>query len=151
MRFDISIGSVPRRLSILLSLFTILYNLPHCSLYNNDFRQLRRNFFFLLLFLSRETVFYWIVALKKFAILTRKQSPLNKVFIRPANLLKKDSVTGVFLWILQNFWEHLFCRTSAYGSCGYFSKLFSRTLKEATLHFNIFQFCLFWFVLFLDF
>ena len=32
---------------------------------------------------------------------------------RPASLLKTDSNTGVFLWILRNFQEHLFRRTSA--------------------------------------
>ena len=31
---------------------------------------------------------------------------------RLASLLKRDSNTGVFLWILQNFTEHLFWRTS---------------------------------------
>ena len=29
---------------------------------------------------------------------------------RPATLLKRDSNTGVFLWILRNFQEHLFYR-----------------------------------------
>ena len=32
---------------------------------------------------------------------------------RPATLLKSGSNTGVFLWNLRNFWEHLFWRTSA--------------------------------------
>ena len=31
--------------------------------------------------------------------------------LRPATLLKRDSGTGVFLWILGNFSEHLFYRT----------------------------------------
>ena len=36
----------------------------------------------------------------------------NKVTgLRPATLLKKNSGTGVFLWSLQNFWEHPFYRT----------------------------------------
>ena len=30
--------------------------------------------------------------------------------------LKRDSGTGVFLWIFQNFWEHLFLKNSS-GSC----------------------------------
>ena len=34
----------------------------------------------------------------------------------PATLLKRDSGTGVFLWILRNFWEHLFDRI-ALGGC----------------------------------
>ena len=37
---------------------------------------------------------------------------LNKIAdFRPATLLKRDSGTGVFLWILSNFYEHLFPRT----------------------------------------
>ena len=31
----------------------------------------------------------------------------------PATLLKRDSNTNVFLWMLRNFWEHLFWRTSS--------------------------------------
>ena len=31
---------------------------------------------------------------------------------RPATLLKRDSSTAVFLWILRDFWAHLFWRTS---------------------------------------
>ena len=34
---------------------------------------------------------------------------------RPATLLKRDSNRGVVLWILRNFQEHLFWRTSANG------------------------------------
>ena len=34
---------------------------------------------------------------------------------RPATLLKRDSDTSVFLWILRNFPEHLFWKTSANG------------------------------------
>ena len=38
----------------------------------------------------------------------------NKVAgLWPGTLLKRDSNTSVFLWILWNFWEHLFWRTSA--------------------------------------
>ena len=36
-----------------------------------------------------------------------------------ATLLKRDSKTGVFLWILQNFKEHIFWRTFA-NSCSFF-------------------------------
>ena len=32
---------------------------------------------------------------------------------KAATLLKSDSNTGIFLWILQNFWEHLFWKASA--------------------------------------
>ena len=40
---------------------------------------------------------------------------------RPVALLKTDSETGVFFWILRNFSEHLFRRTSANG-CFWFFK-----------------------------
>ena len=38
--------------------------------------------------------------------------------LRPATLLKRDSGTGVFLWILWHFYEHLFYRTPP-GDCFY--------------------------------
>ena len=42
------------------------------------------------------------------------ESPFIKVAgLRSTTLLKRDSNTGVFLWSLQNFYKHLFCRTSA--------------------------------------
>ena len=41
----------------------------------------------------------------------------NKVVgLRPATLLKKDSGTGVSLWILRNLQEHLFYRTPFFSS-----------------------------------
>ena len=47
------------------------------------------------------------------------ESLFNKVagvqVIRPSTLLKRDSNTGIFLWILQNIYEHLFWRTYAIG------------------------------------
>ena len=54
--------------------------------------------------------------LKSFTKFTGKHSCqslfLNKVAsLRPSTLLKRDSGTGVFLWILWNFQEHLFYRT----------------------------------------
>ena len=42
-----------------------------------------------------------------------KISQYSKERFRPATLLKTGSNTGVFLWILRNFQEHLFRRTSA--------------------------------------
>ena len=39
----------------------------------------------------------------------------NLQTFRPATLLKRDPTTGVFLWILQNFWYYLFWKTSANG------------------------------------
>ena len=39
---------------------------------------------------------------------------------RPATFLKSDSKTGLFLWILQNFQEHLFCKLSLQGSLRFY-------------------------------
>ena len=44
------------------------------------------------------------------------ESLFNKVAgLRSATLLKENSSTGAFLWILRNFWEHLIWRTFANG------------------------------------
>ena len=58
--------------------------------------------------------------LKNFAVFTGKHLCWNLLLIklqafRPATLLKRDSNKGVFLWILPNFYEHVFWRTSANG------------------------------------
>ena len=63
-------------------------------------------------------VFYQKVVLKNFATFTGKHLCWNLFLIklqafRPDS--KKDFNTGVFLWILRNFEEHLFWRTSANG------------------------------------
>ena len=58
-------------------------------------------------------VFYKKNCSKKFRNIHEKTivSLFNKVAgQRSATLLKRDSHTGVFLWILQNFQEHLFHR-----------------------------------------
>ena len=57
-------------------------------------------------------VFYKKAVLKNFSIFKRKYLCLSFFLIklpnfRSANLLKRDSNTGVFLWILQNFWKRL--------------------------------------------
>ena len=57
----------------------------------------------------------------KFCKFQRKPSLMKSPFIKvaglsSATLLIRDSSTGFFLWNLQNFKEHLFCRTSANGS-----------------------------------
>ena len=39
------------------------------------------------------------------------QKKVLKLLPQVCNLIKRDSVTGVFLWILRNFQEHLFYRT----------------------------------------
>ena len=63
-------------------------------------------------------VFYKKAVLKNFAIFTGKHLCWSVFFIKwqnfsPATLLKRDSNTGLFLWVLRNFKEHLFWRISA--------------------------------------
>ena len=64
---------------------------------------------------SRSQSFFKIGVLKSFVI-TGKHLCESLFLIklqasRPATLLKRDPDTGVFLWILRNFWEHLFHKT----------------------------------------
>ena len=59
--------------------------------------------------------FFKIDVLKNFAIFTGKHLCwiLSLIKLQAFKLLlKRDSNTDVFLWILQNFWEQLFYRTS---------------------------------------
>ena len=51
---------------------------------------------------SRSQLFFKIGFLKNFAVLQEKTCTGVKAW-NPATLLKGDSNTGVFLWILQNF------------------------------------------------
>ena len=51
---------------------------------------------------SRSQMFYKIVILKIFAI-SQENTCVGVSFQRPATLLKRDFIRGVFLWILQNF------------------------------------------------
>ena len=44
--------------------------------------------------------------------------PKSKILLWFKLYLKRDSGTSVFVWILQNFWEHLFYRTRL-GECFY--------------------------------
>ena len=57
---------------------------------------------------------------KNFALFKRKYLSWNLFLIklqgwRPVTLLKRDYNSNVFIWILRNFQEHLFWRTSANG------------------------------------
>ena len=61
-----------------------------------------------------------IGALKNFAVCTRNYLFWSLFLIQlqsssPATILKSNSSTGVFLWTLQNFKQHLFWKTSANG------------------------------------
>ena len=63
-------------------------------------------------------MFFKIGILKNFTILTGKHLRWSLFLIKlqvwgPSTLLKRDSSTGDFLWILHNFLEQLFYRTSA--------------------------------------
>ena len=51
-----------------------------------------------------------------------KTSQHSQESCRPATLLKRDSNTGFFLWILRNFQEHLFWRTSVNHCLWFFKK-----------------------------
>ena len=60
-------------------------------------------------------VFYKKAALK-FCNILRKKTVLESLFnkitgLQASNFIKKR-LTGVFLWMLRNFWQHLFRRTS---------------------------------------
>ena len=56
----------------------------------------------------------WIIICKKssrlISILHTHRSSHQRC-LRPATLLKQDSGTGLFLWVLRNFLEHFFYRT----------------------------------------
>ena len=65
---------------------------------------------------SRSLVFFEIGFLKNFAIFTGKHLCWSLFAWRSATLLKRHSNTGVFLWILGNFWEHLFLWNTS-GGC----------------------------------
>ena len=53
---------------------------------------------------------------------------------RSATFLKTDSKTGVFLWILQNLYEHLIQRTSANKAASDFSKQLQNSGKQLLLY-----------------
>ena len=55
--------------------------------------------------------FYEKAALKKVARFTGEHLCCSLFLIKLQALLEKDSNTGVFLWILRNFQEHLLSRT----------------------------------------
>ena len=63
------------------------------------------NHFFFLIFRIRSSssqMLFKIVVLKNVAKLKGKE-PVKKPGLQTGNLLKRDSNTGVFLWILRNF------------------------------------------------
>ena len=82
---------------------------------------------------SLSQMFLKMGVLKSFAIFTWKYLFWSifliklEAFRSPA-LLKRDSNTGIFLWILQNFYEQLFYRTSAdcFSTCSSFHSLHPR-------------------------
>ena len=69
--------------------------------------------------ISHSQAFFKIGSLENFEIFTVIKLRWNLLIIkmqawRPET--KKDSNTGVFLWILWNFWEHLFLQNTS-GGC----------------------------------
>ena len=72
-------------------------------------------------------VVFKIDVLKNFTIFTEKQLCQSLFLIklqawRPTNLSKRDSYTGVFLWILQNFKNSIFNRTPLMAATGFITK-----------------------------
>ena len=53
--------------------------------------------------------------LKNFAKFTGNHLCQSLLFRQACNFIKKDSGTGVFLWILRNFLEHLFLQNTSSG------------------------------------
>ena len=93
-------------------------------------------------------MFFKIGVLKNFAIFTRKHLCWNLFVIQlqsssPATILKSNSSTGVFLWTLPNFKEHLFWKTSANGCFWNLMKVFfdswNRHYHSELVTKNIFQ------------
>ena len=68
---------------------------------------------------------------------------MNKVAIRPATLLKRDSNTGVSCEYYETFKNIYFEEHLKTAATLIFQNYFPEDLKEAALHFTIFQFCLF--------
>ena len=74
-------------------------------------------FFKMLIFVVLLRLFYKIGALKNFTKFTRINLCRSLFFnklpgLRAANLFKRNSGTVIFLWILGNFWEPFFRRTT---------------------------------------
>ena len=70
---------------------------------------------------SRLQMFYNKGVLKNFSSFTEKHLYWSLFWIKlsPATLLKRDSKTGVFLWILQHFKNSLFYRTLSVAASVY--------------------------------
>ena len=69
--------------------------------------------------------------LRNFANFTGKHLQAN-------NFFKRDSNTGVFLWNLQNFWEHLFWRTFA-NDCFFFLNFHYHQLSCRKVLFHVLE------------
>ena len=68
--------------------------------------------------------------------LFNKSVTLQACIFRPTTLLKRDCNTGVFLWILQNFWEHLKTPSkNIWKMFGYEKK----SLKRVIINFHVFM------------
>ena len=108
-------------------------------------------FYFTSLQKQSPVLFYKNVVLKYFAIITEKHLfwclfLIKLQVVSPATLLKRNSDTAAFLWILRNFSEHLFRRTFANGSfCSlievdYFASYCTHsTLIHFTLYVNLYR------------
>ena len=81
---------------------------------------------------SRLQMFYKKGVLKNFSSFTEKHLfwSLFWIELSPATLLKRDSNTGVFLWILQHFKNSLFYRTLSVAASVYIHMWGSSLLFE---------------------
>ena len=76
-------------------------------------------------------------ALRNFVKFTGKH-PCKSLFfnkvagLRPVTLFKKGSCTGVFLWILRNFWEHLFLQDT-FDGCYWYLRDVNHSLEKSYL------------------
>ena len=61
-----------------------------------------------------------------------RASFLIKLQVAPANLLKRDSGTGIFVWILRNFKEYLFHRRP--DDCFWITKFLFLNVSYRILH-----------------
>ena len=100
-------SSVPHRFLLLISEQLLCGTV---AFQTNPFKLTIRLAIFWNSYFSEELLFRTAIIYSNYL---QEQPP--KVFYKNATLLKGDSNTGVFLWILQNFWEELFWRTSANG------------------------------------
>ena len=104
--------------------------------------QIKHNFFGSSHSNIRSDMFYKIGLFKNFGKLTRKRLCrsffLIKLYtIKPATLLKRDFSSDILLWILRNFFKHLFYRTPPVSVSHFNSTFWTISLRRTYIY--IFQ------------